>query len=152
MNPATDPEVSTPLEHPEPPAATIAHGAHGQSNTMPYIMIATAAVAITAAAFFTGQHVGYQKGYATAYASEHSHYLFEKTRGDRMAKRIAVDKACVATVIKGIPPVEDGGFIGIGEQIRAIAFLARGTSDCNMTADFGFLHASEVQRIFPSQQ
>jgi hypothetical protein len=101
-------------------------------------------------AFFGGRWWGYNTGFQAAYVPEHSHYIFEQKRADAFDKRIKDNRRCVDHMAHAIPPIEDGGFAALGEELRNIAMLARGMMDCNDASGFGTPSRGDLSRIIPS--
>lgn len=124
-------------------SATSSHrGARGVSYTVVTVIF----VAAVMACFFFNK-LGYESGYRTAYTSEHSHYLFEKSRGDKMHKRISVQQKCMATMIASVPNVTNGGFAGLGQMMNALGRLFGGSVRCNRNAGFGAITPEQYQQI-----
>ena len=111
-----------------------------------YVTIVVVVVVVIAGIFFANK-LGYDSGYRTAYASEHSHFLFEKSRGDKMHKRIALQQKCVATTVSHVPRVTDGGFAGVGEMMSALGQLFGGSVRCDREAGFGTVTPEQYRII-----
>ena len=110
-------------------------------------LIIVLAIALAIGCFFEGKSLGYKSGYTVAYNSEHSHYLFEKRRGDVMQKRIAVQKACVKGFVRKIPAIQSGGLAAIGELMTNVRSVIIGTVSCDRASDFGSITSEEYTRI-----
>jgi hypothetical protein len=107
-------------------------------------------VVVIAGSFFIGQRVGYDNGYNVAYTSEHSHYLFEQKRANRMQQTVATQRRCVNVMAANIQPVDSTGFAGLGEMMQRFGLLYWGTVKCNQSAGFGYVTQQQYQRIVPS--
>lgn len=115
----------------------------------PWVAIASLVAAITVS-YFVGQYVGYNGGFHVAYTAEHSHYLFEQKRADRMQQTVANQRRCINIMASQIQPVDSGGLEGIGEMMQRFGLLYWGTVKCNQTAGFGYVTRQQFQRIVPS--
>jgi hypothetical protein len=104
-------------------------------------------LAIAVGAYFLGQHVGYRNGFNVAYSSEHSHYLFEKTRGDNMQRRIAVQRRCIERTINAMTPVTDSGFSGLGEIMVNVKIYVFGSMACDRAAGFGAVTPQQWEAV-----
>jgi len=120
-----------------------------QAWLLPLIIVLAIGLAI--GCFFEGKLLGYKSGYSVAYNSEHSHYLFEKRRGDVMQKRIAVQKTCVREFVRQIPTIQSGGLAAIGELMANVRAVIFGTVSCDRASDFGSITSDEYERITHTQ-
>ena len=118
-------------------------------NRTTYFTIALAILSAVAA-YFVGQHFGYAQGFRVAYTAEHSHYLYEKKRADKLQRTVANHRRCVEKMAASIPPVQSAGFQGLGETFQRFGLMYWGTVRCNETAGFGFITQTQHRRIIPA--
>ncbi len=109
-------------------------------------------VVVTVSAFVFGRNVGYDHGFNVAYTTEHSHYLYEKNRGDHMQKRIDTQRACVNDVVRHMSPIQDSGFPGLAELMSNIKTILSGSVSCDRRADFGTMSPAEATRLLQMPQ
>jgi hypothetical protein len=112
-----------------------------------YIALAASLIVMAVAFYFIGDHFGYGRGYGAAYASEHSHYLFEKARGDRFAKQISTQKGCISRLVSSIAPVEGSGFERIGNIMGHFVAIYQGTVNCNQRSGFATITPEQYRHI-----
>jgi hypothetical protein len=114
------------------------------------ILLALVALVFAAATAGAGWYFGNRHGYDVAYTSEHSHYLFERARANKMQASIGRQKACINHLAGALKPVTDTGLYALGEIMGTFGLMYWGTISCNRQSGFGFLTAAQVHRVLPS--
>ena len=120
----------------------------------PITAFALVAIIVTVAtgSYFVGNHFGYQHGFAVAYTTEHSHYLFEKNRADRFKSRITGNKRCIDKMVSSMKPITSSGLEAFAEVMMRFGQLYHGTLKCNQDAGFGYVTQQQFQRLIPSSE